>query len=509
MAVDHKLLKGFANFQGLDLRSSDLQRSSEFATEALNVDFRKTGAMTKRKGHQAKQGTFGGFGTGVFADLNTTTGQITEKLVTVDSNLYIQKNETLTITYTGPDLARADLYLLDDGSEFVLDLYDDNVLVSQISLGLVKGESSFKDIATLVTEITAVTNFSAVASGNDTRPAAFLDITRNLDIDSGGATIPYLVWELAALPTNAPTPFTTAQTKTGESDFENATFANLNSVLYIATGYDPLYKYDGTRIYRAGLPKPATAPTTNLIAGSVTDTNRKYQYTYEYTDAKGNIIESQASDESGLVSPTAQDVEVTVSNILDTTGFDTDSTDLKINLYATESGGSTFYLIKTVVNDGTSATQVIVDDVASPSLGVDFIPPVKTPGLPPIGKYLTSFQGLLIIGGDNNNVDTVHYSDIDSPEYFDPASSSFLVDTSMGDKVTGVAPLGNSLFVFKNNTIHQLTGELADDKFRVDLYGNARIGCAAHATIQEVNGFLTFLSSKGVYALDQKCEGIG
>lgn len=33
MAVDHRLQKLFGNFRGIDKRSSDLSRDSEFATE--------------------------------------------------------------------------------------------------------------------------------------------------------------------------------------------------------------------------------------------------------------------------------------------------------------------------------------------------------------------------------------------------------------------------------------------------------------------------------------------
>jgi hypothetical protein len=502
MAVNNKLLRGFANFQGLDLRSSDLDRSPEFATEILNVDYRKTGAMTKRKGYQGKLTDRGGYGTSIYADLNITTGAITEKMVTVDDTLWIQSDENLTITYTGSETARCDMYYSPSESAFYLDLYDDNVLVLHTSLGVVVEELSFVTVSDLVTAINAVTDFSASGSGNTGSPAAFLGIKRDFEITAAGNDISYTAWEEAVIPTNAPTPFTAAQAAISNQDFENASFANINGVLYIATGYDAMYKFDGVRLYKAGLPEPVSAPTTALVAGSVTDT-RKYQYTYEYTDAKGNIIESEASDESITVSPAGQDVTVTVNNIQETTGFDTDSTNLKINLYATTASGSTFYLIKTVTNIGTTATQDITDDVADPSLFPEFITPIKAHGLPPIGKYLAVHQGILLVGGLKGDVNSVAYSDIDSPEFFPAGDNSFSVETSVGDKVSGIAPLGNSFFVFKDNTVHQVTGAINEDNFRVDLYGNGSIGCAAFHTIREVNGFLFFLSKKGVYALSQ------
>lgn len=507
MASDYKLIKSFSSFRGLDLRSSDLIRPPEFASDITNLEYRKSGTMTKRKGYHAKEESTGGAGLGVYADVNNTTGKITEKVVTVDSNLHVLTEETLTITYSGADTAYVDIYLSSDGN-FYLDLYDDNTRVLNKSLGTGIDEASPITVTSCKTDIDATANFSAVISGNGGQPAAFLQISRNVTVTSTGTAIPFKYWEQAALPTNAPAPFTNHQAEKTDGEWENASFANIANCLYIATGYDELYKYDGVRTYRAGLPTPATAPTTNLIAGSITDTGVKYIYTYEYTDAKGNLIESIASDESAAINPSSNNVEVTVSNIQDTTGFDTDSTDLKINLYRTTASGSTFFFVKSVVNDGTSATQVITDDVAIASLGFDYVLPIKSPGLPPKGKYLTVIQGLLIIAGNNENVDTVYYSDILNPEYFPPGDNSFNVDTQSGDKVTGLAPQGNTLFVFKNKSIHAVSGAIADDKFRVDLADNSTVGCIAHATIKEVNGNLVFLSERGVHQISSRSGSV-
>lgn len=509
MAVKNILTKGFANFRGLDLRSSDLQRSSEYASELLNVDFRKTGALVKRKGYQAKTESQGGFGLHTFSDIDNTTGAVTQKLISIGSSASILSEETLTVAYTGGGTAYCEMFLDKATGSFFFDIYEDNVRLLHKDLGDGVEEATPVTLSDLIVDINALADFNAAASGGTSTPAAFLQIKRNLEL-SPSNTLTYQEWTAASLPANAPTPFATTQTNISNEDFENASFASINNVLYIATGYDPLYKFDGTRLYKAGLPKPETAPTTNLIAGSITDSNVKYMYTYEYTDAKGNIIESVPSDESATISPSSQDVEVTVSNILDTTGYDTDSTDLKINLYRTTASGTTFYLVKTVVNDGTTATQVITDDVTSTAIlgQLEYIEPIKPHNLPPICRYITVYQGLLIAAGDPTNVNNVYYSDIDSPEYFPAGDNAFLVDTFFGDKVTAVAPLGNSLFVFKNRSIIQVTGTINEDVFRVDLFGSSTIGCEAHATLKEVNGNLVFLSDKGVYSLNQNEQSL-
>lgn len=509
MAADNIFQKGFVNFQGLDLRSSDLERQPQYATELKNVEYRKSGAMSKRNGYHGRSNTRGGYGLSNYSDISTTTGQIEEKLVTIDENGHVLLEKELTLTYTGPDSAYIDLYYNESDAQFVADVYENNTLVLHFLAGVVINEASFIPISDLITSINGLTGFSASSSGSTTQPAAFLNITRNLDILSTGSVIPYEYWETIALPTNAPAPFTLTQTKINNEDFENATFANINNVLYIATGYDALYKYDSVRLYKAGLPTSSITGVALGGAGAITATNIQYKAVYEYTDAKGNIITSIESDLSTKISPSAQSVDITVDNILDTTGYDTDSTDLLIRIYRNRVEDSiTFYEVGFVVNDGTSATQVFNDNIAINNEGVEFIDPIKPHGLPPIGKYLTVHQGLLIMSGNNTNVNTIAYSDIDSPEYFPPADNQFICETSAGDKVTGIAPLGNTLFIFKNKSIFQITGTMSEDIFRVDLFGSAKIGCTTHHTIAEVNGFLFFLSDKGVFALNQNEQSL-
>lgn len=509
MAADNILLKGFVNFQGLDLRSSDLEREPQFATELKNVEYRKSGAMSKRKGYHGRAFEEGGYGLGNYADINLTTGQVSEKLISIDSNGWVLAEENLTITYTGPDAAYCDFYYSETEEEFAFDVYDNNVLVLHKLVGVAIDEASFIPLSDVITDINALANFTASVSGVDTVPAAFLNITRNLDITASSALIPYEYWAQMSLPSSAPTPFTTAQTKINEEDFENATFATVNNVIYIATGYDPLYKYDGTRLYKAGLPSASIDSIVLGGAGAITATNIQYRVIYEYTDAKGNIITSIESDLSAKISPSAQSVDVTVDNILNTSGYDTDSSDLIIRIYRNRvEDSTTFYEVGFVVNDPFSATQVFNDNIAIGSEGVEFIDPIKPHGLPPICKYLTVHQGLLVMTGDNTNVNNVYYSDIDSPEYFPAGDNAFLCETSGGDKVTGIAPLGNSLFIFKDKSIFQVVGNLADDIFRVDLYGSARIGCTTHHSIAEVNGFLFFLSDKGIFALNQNEQAL-
>ena len=83
-----KLQKVFQSFKGLDLRTSDLLRGDDAATELKNMTYRQTGAMTKRKGYKhATDDGDGCYGITTYNNVNLSTGVVTEEVISVDDNL--------------------------------------------------------------------------------------------------------------------------------------------------------------------------------------------------------------------------------------------------------------------------------------------------------------------------------------------------------------------------------------------------------------------------------------
>lgn len=94
----------------------------------------------------------------------------------------------------------------------------------------------------------------------------------------------------------------------GSDELENASFAQLNDVMYISNGIDHVMKYDGSKVYRAGLPIfPEDADATDYfdVANIIDDNSSSanidnnwyaYKLVLEYTDAVGNVITSQPSN---------------------------------------------------------------------------------------------------------------------------------------------------------------------------------------------------------------------
>jgi len=783
MAINKQLVKYFSNFGGLDLRNSDITRSDEKATVAKDVDIRDSLALNKRKGYKALTEDAGGFGAFKFANRDVDTGSITNESLVVDSNLKRLKENILTITYTGGNVAEAHLYLHTD-NKFYLDLYDNSIKVLNQDLGVGINEASPYTLAQLDTAIDAVSNFSATVSGTTSNPAAFLENTERVVISSS-LEIKHYEFESVS---GASSPFATSQTNKNDADFENASAAQVNNVLYIASGYDELMKYDGQNCYRAGI--DIGEDVTNVVAdisgsasvvGNYTNqsvitvtaghtlrpgdkiwyddsvfntqkfvevndvtttiitlnnnisiltgntlnirrtgfgqehrTDIRYKLTYEMIDNKGNIVEGIISENPFTYSNTQLDQarrryqKVTISNLQDVSKFNTKygvittngnslnaftvsahnfdigdnicfldknrnvvdrkitnivgnvitfdgtavdilglvypyvSAGLKINVWRNSAIGSdSYYLLTTVPNysqastqdiidrssdvqiaknpylymraldanignlSGTNATIKIFDSVTSTTHtlteGVDFTVtagnalttltsirdaiiavatyfntvnlsstsgvadlvleatdnqaqreddtyvltqpgtnafafwgdivtpagssavttswlqgyetsglianaqyevPVKAHGLPPKARYISVFRNQIFLAGDIENPNQVYYADIDGNEYFPPGDNAFDVSTLLGDYITGIAPLRTAFIIFKNESLHAITGDIALDTFRVDSIVNSKVGCVSHHSIQDVMGNLYYLTKKGVYKID-------
>jgi hypothetical protein len=360
-----------------------------------------------------------------------------------------------------------------------------------------------------------------------------------------------------------------------DDNFENATFSQLNDVLFIATGHDNLMKYDGNRVYRAGMKQHTTLTVADASGGTAFAIGEvhSYQAEYEYKDAKENTVTGSASAIKTHTQVANKDIDVTLTYLTDSdfnisqvvvngnqTGVNTITVDsssalkvgdyvyiddgvssevvsrkvtaipnatsitvngdavnvgdndiistIKIVLYRTEDHQSTpnsptlFYVTKEFVNDSSGTTFVYTDSLSDVSLtgNAQFVQPVKERGLPPKCKYIDEWRGQLIMAGSLTKVNTVYYSDISGAEYFPSLDNAFDVDR----KITGLKALDNVLYVFKKNSVDGVTGDFAADSFQVDKLSREGVGCAAHATIQEVQGSLFFLSDRGIYSINNE-----
>lgn len=562
----YTISKYYRNILGLDLRTSDLLRSPNAATEAKNIILRQTGALSKRSGYQ--HNTDIGKGAAGLVKYNNTalgTGIITEELLTVDDSMSKHTEQTFTITYTGSETAYYDLYLDDTDSKFKFDLYDNNVNVLALDLGTGE-EASPVLISQLKTSVDLVTDFSMAISDAGGTPAAYSTIVRAKNLDSIGVSNTYFTWEQVLSPGTYTTPFSSHWAIRENADFEIASFAQMLDVLYIANGYDDLHKYDGNRVYKAGVPKPTTPTDTGGGAGSLTAGLYKWKYTFEHTDAKQNIITGQESVETTFTSAGSDSRVITLTNLTASSGYGVaeavvNGIQAGVTTIIVASGHDLLVGDQVYIDDGVSGEVVKREVTATTTTTIDIsgaavdVADLDTISQTKLTLWRTKSGGTVFylekeFVNDTTNATTAYTStiadtslvidkidpvkipgpppscryidvwrnqlvmtgnreDVNTVYYSDfdgesfPIDQSFITEARLGGGNSGIKSLDNSLFIFKPRSIITCTGDLGTDTFQVDGMADDGVGCVAHATIKELEGRLWFLGKRGIYSVDR------
>jgi hypothetical protein len=564
----YNITKYYRNISGLDLRVSDLLRDAGAATEATNIEYRQTGALSKRKGFQIKTDSgVGGAGLIKFNNVEIGTGTITEELLAIDDNLEKYTEQTFTIVYSGGTSAYYNLYLDTTTSTFKFDLYEDNSLVFSQDLGTGQGASD-TTIAQLKTLVDAESGFAMTITDAGSTPAAYAELGRVVNIASSpGTDTNYYTWTTVDSPGTYSTPFSAHWAIKDNADFEIASSAQMLEVLYIANGYDDLHKYDGNRVYKAGVPQP-TIPTDGVGAGgSLTAGAYDWKYTYEHTDAKQNIVVGQESDIVEFTSAGSDSRNITLTNLTAGSGYGVAQAtvngaqsgvttitvnsghDLKVNDQVYIDDGVSGLVVKRGVT-ATTATTITIDGAAVNVGAGDSISQTK------LQLWRTKSGGTIFylvkeFVNDTGSGTTVYddgtadsslveekidpvkvpglppkcrYIDVwrgqvvmtgnrdnvNTVYYSDfdgesfPLDQSFLTEARLGGGNSGIKSLDNALFVFKPRSVITVTGDLGTDNFQVDALADDGVGCVAHATIKEIEGVLWFLGKRGVYTVNRQ-----
>jgi len=178
-------------------------------------------------------------------------------------------------------------------------------------------------ISQFLTALAAVPNLLVAINGDTNLPAAFLQIVEPIVINSNRPfIIDYWYWQQINFTINPPLPGSANTKYQNSPDFENASMAVFDDVIFICNGWDYPQKYDGQTVYRAGMPIGARPTAVDESGGTFSKpflTGEVYQYaiTYEQVDAKGHIVEGEISEIFSYVvqsGPTAS--VVTVNNLI-------------------------------------------------------------------------------------------------------------------------------------------------------------------------------------------------
>jgi len=314
-------IKQFINHFGLDLKSSDIVREPQFASDMMNAKYRKDGNITKRSGFRSRAESQGGFGLYNYKRIDPATARENEILIAVDENLNKLISSTMTVSYSGADESCIfELFFDTVSSVYRCQITEGTTLILNYDLGKGIDELSPVDLADLKGQIDALTDFSATITGDDTIPAAFLDLARSVNLFGGDLDMTAYSWEQISSPSAVLFPGN--NTFKNDTDFENTAFEQINNVAYFSNGYDSQIKYDGQNAYKSGLPQGSSL--TGVLNGAGAP-NGAYIYAVVYSniDAVGNLTEGNIGPNSAVLNPANQIVDVTVDNIQEGSGFNT------------------------------------------------------------------------------------------------------------------------------------------------------------------------------------------
>jgi hypothetical protein len=550
MVAQYVAVQKYRDFLGVDLKSTDIKRGSQFASGGQNVDFTVNNSLNKRRGYQYRTNTGFNAGLAQYA-LVDDDGVPTPELISIGPTLRKLTSSSLSVSYTGAVEGRVEFILASTTSTFVMRLLEDNI--EKLTFDCGDGVDTIVTIASLITALGAVSNFSATTSGDTSQPAAFLEIKRDQVVEVG--TPLEMAFEYFTDINSGNVTMAGNTSKLGSATYENASFVNLNNVLYVSNSTDGLFKYDGQTFYRAGMPRGDISSVATGAAGPLTGTYL-YRSTYLQIDNQGQVIEGNISPDSASVVPAAEEIDVTLTNILSASGFNTNaaivagaqatvniivvddgsggthtmkvgdtafffdsvtgdyvtravtaispttiavdgaavtvadnaviSNNLRIAIYRTVDSGVAKFFVAEIPNDPFSATQVYTDTTADAALGATFIAPRFGHDEPPQGQYLTTYRNLLIIAGSEDDPSRFYWSDSDGPEFFPTASHAADINTKIGDTISGVGVNNDQLCIFKTQSIFVCAGDLANLNFVVDQLTSGDLGCVAHGSIQEV-----------------------
>lgn len=476
MGVQHQIKKIIESFKGIEKRKSDLIDKPGFFAELKNAQMRPSGALSKRKGFFTIAENVGSLGVASYR------GKTQSELLAIDETLCkitisdivfsTSQNKTLNISLLPNDEGNLIFKVADPSSEVVLE--QEINLGDGYSITTQQNDLTISDLQTAIS--TLPSELSINMSVTSTEKAAFIE-PFGIQTIQGGAnprtfTTSYFIKTVIAQGDSSVNPFTGLFNRynTPGVDIEPASTAILNNVMYFGTGYDDIMKYDGSKVYRAGLPTPSTpslAKETSVAnpentsgdpiglehthISSSTDEEYHYMIVYTHTDAQGNTIKSSQSADA-KVGWGAQNhfVKITIPMLQPGTGFDLANT--KIEIYRAPKStldetapAANYYLVTDgtqgdivrstdvpagtyinldsnnainndpITNNSSVASLVYLDYLADDKINNnDFISQGDYSegrhDLPPRGKYITAHQGCLVISGNVSNPTEIFYS---------------------------------------------------------------------------------------------------
>tara|TARA_Y100000310_G_scaffold127867_1_gene127035 strand:+ start:2923 stop:6267 length:3345 start_codon:yes stop_codon:yes gene_type:complete len=280
--------------------------------------------------------------------------------------------------------------------------------------------------------------------------------------------------------------------------------AMLQDVMYVAD--KGLFQYDGNRFRSIGFAdRPSFRMAYGSITGGVLESGEKYYYkiVYEWTDAQGNLHESEPSGSANMTATVKQNFGI---DIVQNELPDFPAKELRAAIYRTQGNGSVYNHIVTVNMDRSAGLVSYNDNITDATaatgkfLYTDSGELANTPP-PASARYVVAHRDrLFVIGKD----DVIYFSKIVKDGFGVAFTEAFSIKTpnNISDPPTALGTMDGNLFIFTENNIYIVGGEGPDNLGSGGFYEVKRVpttvGAIKGSPVRLTNDGLIFISKKGI-----------
>ena len=271
----------------------------------------------------------------------------------------------------------------------------------------------------------------------------------------------------------------------------------------------------------AGKPKPHIVSLTagGAVAGADLDESAVYQYkvVWEQEDSQGNLYQSEPSDPMSVTSGTGTSSggisRQAVTIVISSATQKIKGGNHRAVIYRTEGGGNLFHLAGYITGQHSAYTQSFVDKISDDSvlsarsLYTDSgeVPNTRCPAC----FYVTAHRNRLFIISEDNRI---FFSKEYKEAYGVGFNDTFYVplDGILDDKPTALGSSGETLYIFRENSIWALDGDgpsvTADGKYYTPRIVSNSMGALKGSPTLYTDIGLFFQNPRGIHAITK--EGI-
>ena len=262
-------------------------------------------------------------------------------------------------------------------------------------------------------------------------------------------------------------------------------FAMYQDILFMGNG-NSTYKYNGTYFTQHAIPAPTTSPTAaaDSAAGVLSGTFKyKAAYVNSYV-VVGDLGPASTTFTVSLTKGYLTSIPVAATSMGVNSRYLYRTRDLDI----TATVSSTFYYLDELSNN-TATTYV--DNKSDSELGA--AGPTDQ-GAPPKYKIIITFQERLF-AVDDIDPQFLYYSELGEPFTW-PSTNFIKISDGDGEKITGLGIQGNSLIVYKENSVYLIYMADTDPSNWQRVKSNSKYGCASHNSIVDFENLQLFLGQQ-------------